>query len=312
MAELLQHQNSPPFESLKECLLDIGQPVTKRTSAAFHLRTLGNPAAVATVCEALRIREDGELMRHELAYILGQMGNTDACSTLTSILEDETDDVLVRHESAEALGAIGSQDSLGVLQKYSAHIAPEIAETCQIAIDLIQWNFQQQSLLQQDTTISTEEKKQSNHSHSVYLSHDPAPPIHEKLTITELQQQLLDPKLSLFHRYRAMFSLRDYNNDDSAMALVAGFHDSSALFRHEIAFVLGQMQRPITIDGLADVLKQKNEHRMVRHEAAEALGAIGGEKVESILQLYLTDEERVVTESCEVALDAMDYWSSFG
>ena len=51
---------------------------------------------------------------------------------------------------------------------------------------------------------------------------------------------------------------------------------------------------------------------MVRHEAAEALGAIGGEKVESILQLYLTDDERVVTESCEVALDAMDYWTSFG
>ena len=311
MAELLQHHNSPPFGALKECLLDIGQPVTKRTSAAFHLRTLGSSAAVATVCEALRIREDGELMRHELAYILGQMGNTDACSTLSSILEDETDDILVRHESAEALGAIGAQESLAVLQQYSTHSAPEIAETCQIAIDLIQWNSQQQRLLQPETSTSTEDK-QSNHSHSIYLSHDPAPPIHEKLTIAELQQQLLDPKLSLFHRYRAMFSLRDHNNDDAAMALVAGFHDSSALFRHEIAFVLGQMQRPITVDGLADVLKQKNEHRMVRHEAAEALGAIGGDKVESILQLYLTDEERVVTESCEVALDAMDYWSSFG
>lgn len=316
MTDFIQQQqhHSPSFDVLKECLLDITQPVTKRTSAAFHLRTLGSSAAVAVVCEALRIREDGELMRHELAYILGQMGHKDACLTLTSVLEDETDDILVRHESAEALGAIGSQDSMDILQKYSTHIAPEIAETCQIAIDLIQWNVQQQRLreqTQETTTISAEEI-QSNHSHSIYLSHDPAPPIQEKLTIVELQQQLLDPKLSLFHRYRAMFSLRDYNNDDSAMALVTGFQDSSALFRHEIAFVLGQMQRPITIDGLADVLKQKNEHRMVRHEAAEALGAIGGAKVESILQLYLTDEERVVTESCEVALDAMDYWSSFG
>ena len=58
-------------------------------------------------------------------------------------------------------------------------------------------------------------------------------------------------------------------------------------------------------------MSRTGEHRMVRHEAAEALGAIGGPKVEEILQLYLTDDERVVTESCEVALDAMDYWTTF-
>jgi deoxyhypusine monooxygenase len=53
------------------------------------------------------------------------------------------------------------------------------------------------------------------------------------------------------------------NNDASALALVSGFSDNSALFRHEVAFVLGQMQRPITIPGLADVMSNKDEHRMV-------------------------------------------------
>lgn len=48
----------------------------------------------------------------------------------------------------------------------------------------------------------------------------------------------------------------------------------------------------------------------VRHEAAEALGAIGGEKAEKILNLFLGDDEKVITESCEVALDAMDYWAN--
>jgi deoxyhypusine monooxygenase len=47
---------------------------------------------------------------------------------------------------------------------------------------------------------------------------------------------------------------------------------------------------------------------MVRHEAAEALGAIGGEKAESVLGRFLRDAEDVVRESCEVALDMAECW----
>jgi deoxyhypusine monooxygenase len=230
----------------------MSQPITKRTIAAFHLRTLGTSEAVAVVAEALMMREDGALMRHELAYILGQMRNRDACPFLTSILEDESDDILVRHESAEALGAIGHSSSIALLEKYSKHPASEISETCQIAIELINWKLQQEAL----------EESKGNHR-GLYLSVDPAPPLTEALSIADLQKSLLDPSLSLFHRYRAMFSLRDANSDSSALALVSGFDDKSALFRHEIAFVLGQMQRTVTIPGLADILKNKGEHRMV-------------------------------------------------
>jgi HEAT repeat protein len=49
----------------------------------------------------------------------------------------------------------------------------------------------------------------------------------------------------------------------------------------------------------------------VRHEAAEALGAIGGEETERILRDYEADAEDVVRESALVALDTMDYWSNF-
>lgn len=106
-----------------------------------------------------------------------------------------------------------------------------------------------------------------------------------------------------------MFALRNRNSDDAAMALVAGFDDSSALFRHEIAYVLGQMQRTITTTALSDVLRNKAEHAMVRHEAAEALGAIGNESAQQILSEFIHDEEVVVQESCHVALNIIDYWS---
>ena len=252
---------SPSIPALRKCLLNISQPITKRTIAAFHLRTIGSPEAVATVSEALLIREDGALMRHELAYILGQMRNSDACPTLTAVLEDELDDILVRHESAEALGAIGHASSLPVLMKYSKHSASEISETCQIAVDLINWKIQHE-------LREAAKGNQSEEQRSLYLSFDPAPPLEEKMSVADLKKNLLDTSLSLFHRYRAMFSLRDANSDDAALALVCGFYDSSALFRHEIAFVLGQMQRVVTIAGLADILKNKAEHRMVRMKAA--------------------------------------------
>jgi deoxyhypusine monooxygenase len=221
----------PPLPLLRECLLDLSQPIAKRTQAAFYLRTDGSEDAMRIVCEALLQRADSSLMRHELAYILGQIQNPKACETLSQILDDETDDVLVRHESAEALGAINQESSLPILTKYSTHASPEIAETCQIAIDLINWNHSAE--------------RETDLNKSLYLSHDPAPPLakNQKLSLSQLEAILLDPSVSLFQRYRAMFSLRDLNNDAAALALVKGFADQSALFRHEIAFVLGQMQR---------------------------------------------------------------------
>ena len=53
---------------------------------------------------------------------------------------------------------------------------------------------------------------------------------------------------------------------------------------------------------------------MVRHESAEALGAIEGSdeewaRCESVLQAHMADYDPVVIESCEVALDAADYWA---
>ncbi len=49
---------------------------------------------------------------------------------------------------------------------------------------------------------------------------------------------------------------------------------------------------------------------MVRHEAAEALGNIATDATLPLMQKFSKDPERVVRESCEVALDVADYLSS--
>jgi len=282
---------------LRNCLLNLSNPIAQRTHAAFVLRTRADQSAIDILSEALVNKADSALMRHEIAYILGQIGNKSVTALLESVLSDEDDDILVRHESAEALGAIGNSESLMMLKKYATHPAKEISETCEIAIDLINWR-----LLSADTTTPS--------SSSTFSTVDPAPPLSaDGLSIDELRRQLMSSESSLFRRYRAMFTLRNMNTDEAAVALLDGFQDSSALFRHEIAYVLGQMQRASTIEGLAVVLQNENEHRMVRHEAAEALGAIGGGVVEALLRDYARDKEAVVRESCFVALDTIDYWN---
>jgi deoxyhypusine monooxygenase len=146
---------------------------------------------------------------------------------------------------------------------------------------------------------------------------DPAPPLPtaEPRSIEQLEMMLMDGKLPLFKRYRAMFALRDLASPPdlptavpAVHALAKGLTDSSALFRHEIAFVFGQLSHPASIPSLAATLANMNEVGMVRHEAAEALGSLGDEDgVEDTLRHFLDDPEQVVRDSVIVALDMAEF-----
>ncbi|NBP72772.1 MAG: hypothetical protein EBU57_06330, partial [Alphaproteobacteria bacterium] len=90
--------------------------------------------------------------------------------------------------------------------------------------------------------------------------------------IEKLAETLLDEDTKMFERMRAVFSLRNDRSKEAVKILCTGFKASSALLRHELAYVLGQMQDSHAVPTLIDVLSNENEHVMVRHEAAEALG----------------------------------------
>jgi deoxyhypusine monooxygenase len=49
--------------------------------------------------------------------------------------------------------------------------------------------------------------------------------------VEELRSSLLDVRLPLFERYRAMFALRNIGSPAAVDALAAGFSDDSALFK---------------------------------------------------------------------------------
>ena len=103
---------------------------------------------------------------------------------------------------------------------------------------------------------------------------------------------------------------RNIRGQKSVEALAAAFLSDSALLKHEIAYVMGQMQDSAAVPHLIDRLSDLEEDVMVRHEAAEALGAIGDKIAMSTLREFVDDDSIVVAESCEVAIDLLDYVSS--
>jgi deoxyhypusine monooxygenase len=120
----------------------------------------------------------------------------------------------------------------------------------------------------------------------------------------------MDETLPMFQRMRAVFALRNAGGKRAIDALARVFEDPSALLRHEVAYVMGQMGDAHALPVLTRVLATESEHVMVRHEAAEAMGAIGDEAARPALQRFCDDPHPEVAQSCVVALDLMDWVNS--
>ncbi|KAJ9219228.1 hypothetical protein DTO169C6_8421 [Paecilomyces variotii] len=303
----------PTVLALRKTLTNESEPLARRFRALFSLKHLAclqppNEKTVPAIqAIAAGFASSSELLKHELAYCLGQSKNRNSVSYLEHVLKDPQEDTMCRHEAAEALGALGYEDSLDLLKKLrdDCNESDVIRETCDIAVDRILWE-------------NSEERKAEKLKQSDFASIDPAPPLplaSKEPSIPELEATLLDTKLPLFKRYRAMFALRDLASPPdlptavpAIHALAKGLQDPSALFRHEIAFVFGQLCHPASIPSLTATLSNQEEVGMVRHEAAEALGSLGDEEgVEETLRKFLNDPEQVVRDSIVVALDMAEY-----
>ena len=286
--------------------------VIVRYQALFRSRQLApsGEAVVATLSAALA-QEKSVLMRHEMAYVLGQNGHPAAVPVLIEILENESEDEVTRHEAAEGLAAIGTQAVVEAqLSKYAHNSEMQLlAETCQLALEATKRQDEPGALpacvCQQYEKVATERSIE-------YISKDPAVGLigatHDDIGAlgAELQREDLD----LYARYQAMFTLRNLGGSEAVKHLCDGllFDKGSACFRHEVAFVLGQMENELATEALLAKLAEHGEHPVVRHEAAIALGSIGGEVVVKALEVHSRDSEPMVAESCVAALATVAYW----
>ncbi|PWN89715.1 ARM repeat-containing protein [Acaromyces ingoldii] len=353
----------PSLDKLSACLCDASgsEALDARFRALFSLKGLAaadgaRTQAVIDVIAAAFEGNDSALLKHEMAYVLGQIKDVGAMPCLEHVLADAKEHAMVRHEAAEAMGAIGSTVALPTLKRYLSDADVSVRETCELAIRKIEYEqggggsskSGDMSEAEAITRAKAEADSGDNDDEdikSAFAPIDPAPAHSTRsaelvASIATYRQQLTaGPSLPLFERYRAMFSLRnavhaarrleaESAGTDAVLALAAGLADGSALFRHEICFVFGELAHAACVDSMLTVLDDSAEHEMVRHEAAEALGAVVEEeeeeeeeeegeekdgqvkgKIMARLQRWAGDKEapRVVRESCIVALDEMAY-----
>ncbi|KNC77586.1 hypothetical protein SARC_09953 [Sphaeroforma arctica JP610] len=276
-------------------LLDTNLPLSTRYRVLFTLKGIGGDEAVKAISAVFE--DESELLKHESAYVLGQMQNMLAVDTLKAILRDQNQAPVVRHESGEALAALGRFDLVDILDEFAKDECVDVAETCEIGAKRLRHFHDPANLFTKALP-------------SVYSSVDPTPAC-DDAPVDELVARMMNYELDLFDRYTALFALRNKGSDDSILAICKGFADTtSVLFRHEIAYVLGQIQSSVSAPALTVVLENAAEHPMVRHEAAEALGSVASPDVLKTLEAFKKDDKRIVAESCVVALDMYEYENS--
>jgi deoxyhypusine monooxygenase len=145
---------------------------------------------------------------------------------------------------------------------------------------------------------------------STRMLHPPPPDV--------LIKSLNDPSNAIGMRMRAVYYLRQaYEShkggrkvQDEVIStlgsnLLKATHGS--LMRHEIAYVMGQLRDAASCPYLEKVLAQNDDCIMVRHECAEALGAIGHPSSLEILEKHSEAEDNrnpeEVTQTCRIAID---------
>lgn len=138
-------------------------------------------------------------------------------------------------------------------------------------------------------------------------------------TIKNLRESLCSETTPLPVRFRALFSLKhlacqskDANAEAAIDTIAAAFASPSALLKHELAYCLGQTQNLYAVPPLRKCLADLEEDPMCRHEAAEALGAIGHDSNLDILREYRDrkGENVAVKETCEIAIDRIKWENS--
>ncbi len=139
-------------------------------------------------------------------------------------------------------------------------------------------------------------------------------------SVQSLRTTLCSEDVPLARRFRALFSLKHIASLKPATedtfpairAIAAAFPTPSSLLKHELAYCLGQTSNLAAAPYLRDRFQDAQEVAICRHEAAEALAALGDLGSLQLLKKARDDEneERVVKETCEIAVARLEWLQS--
>lgn len=285
------------IESLGKLLNDESAVLGERYRALRTLHRYGTEEAILEIAKCFT--KSSALLKHDCAYLIGQLQFPIANTLLRNVVEDLKQHAIVRHEAAASLAALDGTGAYDFLQKYTTDSAQEVADTCQLALSKLDW-------------VKTDEAIGFDFKDNPFKTNDPAPPF-MKGSMSDWVQLINDESLSLFDKYRVMYSLRNTGTDEAVDALISSFQSKSVLYRHELAFVLGQLKNKRAIPALQKFLEDTSENGIVRHECTEALTQIAIEEKNTpvsndcleTIRRFQNDNEQLVRESCAVSLEEL-------
>lgn len=291
-----------------------------RHEVAFALGQMRAKAATATLISVLKNQREHGMTRHECAEALGAIADETSLEVLRDMREDSKHRE-VRETASLALRRV--EYMVGSRDESTATSTTTATNTTFNSTGAIVGS-KKESIGKVAAVNEEQEEEEEGRAYSV----DPVPAMDESIETETLAEIILDDDADIWDRYAAMFALR--NRAQKTFGLVKKTQENeqlvqlcsstlgktlrsetvqSALLKHEICYVLGQLREDddneIARKALFECLEDPNEHAMVRHEAAEAIGSRGGRGAEALLRKYLSCEDRIVSESCEVALDML-------
>ena len=293
-------------------LQDLSKPIAERISSLFCLRTVADLDSIDALIKAFDEEPCSDLLRHEICYCLGQMNKSpEHVTKLKSFFErilKEDYPKIVLHEAVEAYGNLDTEIALKLLERFSSEKDGILYETCFLTKKLVDWK----------KTSDNGKLECLNLSKLKFTTNDPAPPYNFKrepkyASIPLLQSMLLDSEnYDLFERYRALFTLREINTEEAVIAICQcltpeNSRHCSDLLKHEVAFVLAQMEEVFmpAVPYLLKCVDNDEEAPIVRHEVLICLGWMLEDK--SLIEPFLKNPDLIVSQSAEAAMNLVEY-----
>lgn len=292
-----------------------------RHEVAFALGQMQAEGAVERLKQVLRDGEEHSMVRHEAAEALGAIASAECLEALEDAIGGEPGKCQVvretavlalqrlRHAQATRRGAQGAArggaDEVEATSTAAAN--PDAEKSAPTAHAPPPLGSAKEKLSAPAT--GAHGGGDALDAESPYISVDPVPAASSSIPTDQLRATLLDDAAEMWDRYGAMFALRNRGPAPEVAAVLGKVltTSSSALLKHEVCYVLGQIQERGggARDALRKTLEDAEEHPMVRHEAAEAIGSIAAQDTAPLLEKFRQDPDQIVAESCEVALDIM-------
>lgn len=299
------------FEEAKATYESPTADVCAKYGAILALKHFANDAAAKALEDGYPKLGESELLRHDVMYWMGQMKAANSVKFLLERVHDENEKSVVRHEAGEALSHLVEikDQIIPELQKHWDSNDTLLRSTVRIAIPKLKTMNENSRYGKKygGTMEPAEPFDQTEVEQYLESKNIPKPKSHAEL-LEKVHEQLKQSyeQVDEWTKYRLMYFLRDVNDLRSKkilsdMLLAKNRNVTSPLLRHELCFIVGQINNNDACihEALKEASLDEEEHPVVRHEAILSFYDIT--KDEAFVDQFFKHPNQLIRESVELA-----------